>query len=143
MEEIVRVGIVSSVDYEKGTVRIFYPDKNNAVSASMPYFSHCYEMPEVGSKVAVIYLSNGRSEGFVLGEYFNDENLPEQHGKGIIYKKLGRGFIKYDANSDTLTINVKNLIINGEKVAVTTTDSQAFTGKDITLKGTENTSIIT
>lgn len=150
MEQIIRLGIVSSVNYENGCIRVTYPDKDNAVSGELPCFSFCYEMPEVGEKVVVFYLSNGKSEGFAIGKYFNPSNMPVEFGKGIIYKPLGKtGFLKYDEEQDTLTIKVGKIVFEGDDyivkvdgVSVTSTGVQNFKGKQITLTGTEESSVI-
>lgn len=157
MEQIIRVGVVSSINYETGCIRVTYPDKDNAVSGELPCFSHCYEMPEVGEKVVVFYLSNGKSEGFAIGKYFNPSNMPIEFGKGIIHKPLGEtGCLKYDEASDTLTIkagniilegdaceiNIKNIQVNADSSSITTTGSQSYSGKQITLTGTHESSTI-
>ena len=35
----IRIGTVSTVDYENGMVSVKYEDMNNSVTAEMPYFS--------------------------------------------------------------------------------------------------------
>jgi len=150
MNDCIRIGIVSRVNYENGSVRVTYPDKDNAVSGELPCFSHCYEMPQVGEMVVVVYLSNGKSEGFAVGKYFNPSNLPVEFGKGIIYKPLGKkGFFKYDEENDTLTIQAGKIIleggtyeVNADSASITTAGTQNYTGKKITLTGKEESSII-
>lgn len=38
MHDVIRVGIISSVDYEKGFVQVTYPDRENAVSGNYLIF---------------------------------------------------------------------------------------------------------
>ena len=91
-------------------------------------------MPEVGSSVLVLHLSNGTAAGVVLGEYWNKANRPSVKGKDVyrkdFSKKNGEAFLQYmnkvlmlkaeggitiDANNITLktdggTVNVADII---------------------------------
>ena len=73
MADIIRVGRVSSIDYVKGMISVFYEDKTAAVTAIMPTLANGeYRMPGIGEMVVVAHLSNGTSEGIVLGTIWND-----------------------------------------------------------------------
>ena len=115
----IRIGKVSSVDYEKGMMRITYHDKDDSVTmdfATLNYNDE-YRMPVVGSQVAVVHLSNGSSRGIILGEIWNKQNLPKESGKNLFRKDLSRGkdaaYIRYDDETGEYLIKVANLHLNG------------------------------
>lgn len=115
----IRIGKVSSVDYEKGMMRITYHDKDDSVTmdfATLNYNDE-YRMPAVGSQVAVAHLSNGSSRGIILGEIWNKQNLPKESGKDLFRKDLSRGkdaaYIRYDDETGEYLIKVANLHLNG------------------------------
>lgn len=115
----IRIGKVSSVDYEKGMIRVTYHDKDDSVTmdfATLNYNDE-YRMPAVGSQVAVAHLSNGSSRGIILGEIWNKQNLPKESGKNLFRKDLSRGkdaaYIRYDDETGEYLIKVANLHLNG------------------------------
>jgi len=64
---MLRIGIISTVDQLKRTVRVTYPDKDNLVSGELPVIGPTtLNLPIVGDCVLVGYPSNG-SNGFCLG----------------------------------------------------------------------------
>ena len=69
----IRVGRVSSVNYETGMARITYWDKDETVTSEFPMlnYNNEYRMPEVGQDVMVAHLSNGTSRGVILGTLWN------------------------------------------------------------------------
>lgn len=69
----IRIGRVSSVDYESGMVRVTYRDKDDSVTINLPTmnFNDEYRMPEPGQDVVVAHLSNGSSRGVLLGTVWN------------------------------------------------------------------------
>lgn len=115
----IRIGKVSSVDYEKGMIRVTYHDKDDSVTmdfATLNYNDE-YRMPKVGQQVAVAHLSNGSSRGIILGEIWNKQNLPKESGKNLFRKDLSRGkdaaYIRYDDETGEYLIKVANLHLNG------------------------------
>ncbi len=120
MKDVIRVGFVSSINYEKGLVQITYTDKENAVSGELPYFSDYYQMPEVGDKVVVLYMTNGNHEGFVLGKYYHNDNIPIKSGQGIIHKPLNQNGaeILYNKNDDSFHLEVGKVAVDGNIINV-------------------------
>lgn len=107
-EKTVRIGKVSSVNFDKGMVRVTYPDRDDSVTAEIPVFSFTdeYKMPKVGSQVLVLHLSNGAAAGVCLGHYWNQSNTSKVTGKDVFRKELaqtfGDAFMQY--KDGTLTI---------------------------------------
>lgn len=81
----IRIGKVSSIDYENGMIRVLYTDRDGAVTKTLPVvtFNDEYKMPQVGQYVLVVHLSNGSEAGYILGTYWNTANVPSKSGKGI------------------------------------------------------------
>lgn len=129
MHDVIRVGIVSSIDYEKGFVQVTYPDRENAVSGKLPYFSYWYQMPEVGDKVVVLYLTNGNHEGFVLGKYYHESNLPIKTGKGLLHKPLHQNGaeIQYQEQTDSFALKAGKIAVDGTAIKLS--------GNALTLSG--------
>ncbi len=106
----IRVGKVSKVNYEKGMIRVTYPDLDDSVTAELPVFSFTdeYKMPRVGQEVLVLHLSNGQAAGILMGKYWNKDNVPPDYGQGrnVFHKEIdeqfGRVYINY--KDKTLTV---------------------------------------
>lgn len=103
----IRIGKVSSIDYENGMLRVVYNDRGQAVTSNLPYASvnSEYKMPEVGEAVLVAHLSNGSSRGVVVGGYWNKSNRPVECGEGLYRKELsstqGEALYRYDSKNKT------------------------------------------
>lgn len=112
-----RVGRVSSVNYEKGTVRVVYNDKDKSVTTELPLFcgtAREYFMPRVDDIIGVFHLSNGQQFGVVGGMYWMDGNRPVESGEGLFRKDLdrdGRCYIRYDAKTGELLIHNDGKIV--------------------------------
>lgn len=77
MKDVIRVGRISSINPEKGLVRVYYPDKDSTTS-ELPLFHFHWEfkLPKVNDQVIVLHLSNDTSSGVVLGGFWNDIDQP-------------------------------------------------------------------
>lgn len=77
MEDIVRVGILSSADPDTGTARVYYPDRG-CTTAPLHLFSFHgeYAIPKVGDQVVVLHLSNDISTGVILGRFWGQAEKP-------------------------------------------------------------------
>ena len=108
----IRIGTVSTIDYENGMISVKYEEMNNSVTAEMPYlsFNGEYKMPHIDDAVVVLYLSNGSSIGIVIGSVWNKTNKPPVSGKDNYYKDLAPGVnVKFE--NDVLTINAPQIKI--------------------------------
>ena len=107
--DTIRQGVISSVNYEKGRVRVLYSDRNDAVSPELPMQTFEYDMPKVGEEVYVLHQSNGVEKGVVISRYYRDNEEPVESGGHIWRKELrdeAGSFLKFDRNTHTLFINV-------------------------------------
>lgn len=112
-ENLIRIGLVSSVNYSDGTIKVVYPDKDDAVSDDLPVlnFGGFYAMPKIDDAVLVAHLSNGSSMGIVCGAFWSEGNKPRESGKGLFRLDLsddGSAYIK--AQNGVITIHGRDVI---------------------------------
>ena len=123
----VRIGRVSSINYEKGMIRVTYPDRDDSVTAEIPVLAYTdeYKMPSVGSQVLVLHLSNGAAAGVCLGHYWNNNNTPAISGENVFRKELaqapGEAYMEYQngtlkIHADTIELDASELKLNGSSV---------------------------
>ncbi|MDU5597682.1 MAG: hypothetical protein E6040_08285 [Lachnospiraceae bacterium] len=117
MNDVIRIGKVSSVDYEKGMISVYYEDRTAMVTSIMPVLSNGrYKMPKIGESILVAHLSNGTNAAVVLGTVFNDANVPKSSGQNVYYEELSENtMISSDGADITLkaaagSINVSTLL---------------------------------
>lgn len=112
-DNISRVGKVSSINYENGTIRVTYPAMDNAVTEEFPVINMGgeYFMPAIGDRVLVLHLSNGAATGFVLGKFWDADNKPAEHGADIfrkeMAKKAGEAYLRYNGTTELKGPEVK------------------------------------
>lgn len=135
--DIVRIGKVSDVDYERGLIRVAYIDRDNNVTAPMPMLSDKYFMPDVGDQVIVLHLSNGTEAGLVLGRYYTEKNIPKENGKDVFFMPLdrsGEAFVKYAEG--TVTIKGDKIVFSGNLAVEGNLEvSGNITAKDVEASG--------
>ena len=111
----IRIGKVSAVHYEEGTIDMVFEDEEDTVRQGIPLFSEEYKMPEVGDLMAVIIQSNsGRSEqGYAIGKPYHEENKPEKEGKKNLYFKRfsDKAYVHYDPDTGVLEIAAPKVVI--------------------------------
>lgn len=115
----IRVGRVSAVDYATGMAQVVYVDKGQSVTTKMPCINYNdeYKMPKVGSMVAVAHLENGSSRGVIIGNVWNQKNIPPEQGKALYRKDFsntsGAAYIRYSDDTGEYMIHAPSLILNG------------------------------
>ena len=70
-ERLIRIGKVSTVDYEAGMVSVTYKEMDEDTTNKFPVFSMAdvYKMPLVGQEILVLHLPTGQAAGVVLGSH--------------------------------------------------------------------------
>lgn len=115
----IRIGKVSSVDYESGMARVTYRDKDDAVTINLATanFNDEYRMPEPGQDVIVAHLSNGSSRAVLLGTVWNKKNIPTEGGRELYRKDLSRkknaAYVRYSDETGEYLVKAANVHING------------------------------
>lgn len=120
LKNLVRVGIVSSVNGAACRARVTFPDKDNLVSDELPVLqigahgTEGYHVPEVGTTVLCLFLpnpaGNGMASGFILGAYYTKLKPPSETDESVRSIRFPDGsFVKYD--HETITISAASKII--------------------------------
>ncbi len=136
----VRVGYVSSIDYENGFCEVHYPDRDDTVTEKVPFlYNREYRMPEVEDMVVVVHPGDSPEDAVVLGTINNEKLKPKEGKKGVFRKEYsntdGQAYRKFDANAKELTDHVdgkhileaKSLEIKVGGATVTVSESGAVT----------------
>jgi len=83
IRELVRVGVVTNVYPDRGTVRVRLTDADDQVSFELPVIFRKtmkdkeYWMPDVGEQVVCLFSAQGLEQGFVLGAiYSKNDSVP-------------------------------------------------------------------
>ena len=76
MAEVVRVGYISSVNYEEGTAQVVYKERDNALSPFMPLWANEFNPPEIDTMVYVVHLQNGGTRGMIIIPPYTEQNRP-------------------------------------------------------------------
>ena len=97
MAEVIRVGYISSVNYEEGTAQVIYKDRDNSLSPFMPLWSNEFFPPEIDTMVYVVHLQNGGTRGMILIPPYTERHRPPEGVEGIWRKDFGDGsYLRYD-----------------------------------------------
>ena len=127
IKNFLREGIVSSVNPEKCSARVVFPDKDSLVSAELPILqpagakNQFYSLVDVGDSVVCLFAPNSQDgTGFIIGSRYDDKNSPPAQNQDISCIKFGDGTkISYNRQSHLLEINcVGNIKINGRRVDI-------------------------
>lgn len=89
---VVRIGTVTNVYPAEGMVRVLYQDREET-SVKLPLLASEYKLPEIGDAVVTLHME-GRSSGFVLGKYYNENNPPPDSGYSFVKKLDDNTFLK-------------------------------------------------
>lgn len=125
---LIRDGIVSTVDAKTMTATVYFPDKDNTVSGPLQILGRGgggvkdFWLPEPGDCVKCLMNQNNTTslnQGCILGTYFNNQK-PVPNGAEVGKRVLDFGdgtTITYDKNSHELNINCAGVIkINGSEI---------------------------
>lgn len=125
MEDIIRIGTVSSIDRENGLVSVLYQDRDGKVTQPLPLLAPGgeYMMPGIGDKVLVTHLSNGGEMGIVLGTFWNEENAPGT--EAVYHKRIAPGVaVEYDTDTGVLSVTAPHITFRatGDNTEVSVAD---------------------
>ncbi|MFA9464039.1 MAG: hypothetical protein ACERKN_07070 [Velocimicrobium sp.] len=107
------IATVSKVNYDKGTVDVTFPDRDDCTSSDLSIMDSEYNLPFVGDKVLVVFLTSDNSTGFVIGRPYNKKNMPTHYGKETIFKELVKeGYIK--VSDGAMEIHIEKIVVEGD-----------------------------
>lgn len=131
----VRIGYVSSIDYENGLCEVHYPDRDDTVTEMVPFISNReYRTPEVEDMVLVLHPGDSPEDAVVVGTIWNEKIKPAEGKKGIYRKeysnKDGQAYRKFDADAKELTDKVKGKkILEAESLEIKVGGATVTVGK--------------
>lgn len=122
LNNLVRIGEVSSVNEKDCTVKVVFQEfDNNLVSYDLPVMvkqslvNKDYYLPDVNEQVICIFLATGLESGFVLGSLYNEEDKPliaNANKRSITFSD--GAYIEYDREKHELNISAKTMNLKGD-----------------------------
>jgi len=128
ISELIRVGVVTSINPEKGTVRVHLAGVDEEVSYELPVIfpkthkDKAYFMPDIGEHVVCIFSGQGLEQGFVLGAIYSEADTTPVSNKDKFLIRFEDGTeIEYDRRAHklraivngTVEISASNIVIQG------------------------------
>lgn len=124
--EMVKTGICSTSDFASGTITVIFPDRQNAVSPSIPVVfaggrGAGNGMPQPGDMVVCLMFGNGPGNGVCLGVI--PDTLPgAAHQQGVYFPD--GSYVYYDQDEQKLVVKATSgvkiegdLIVTGKVTA--------------------------
>lgn len=133
IKNMIRVGIVSSVDVANMTAKVMFTDKTDGngaplISANLSILSRGsrkhkeYWVPDIDEQVLCVFLPNvsgcGSSDGYIVGCIYSSVDEPIKTGEGIRRIDFGDGsYVEHNRNTGDMTIHATGTIrITGSKI---------------------------
>ncbi len=111
--ELIRVGIVTSINAETATARVEFKDRNSVVSADLPVMvkntlnAKDYWMPDIDEQVLCLFLPVGIEQGFIIGSFYSQATTPPATDKKLRRLEFEDGtVIEYDREAHKLQIDI-------------------------------------
>ena len=113
LTDAIRIGIVSSIDPDRGTAKVTFKDRDGIVSRDLPLnftktlHDYDYCMPDVGERVRCFFDPEAPSRGFILGSFPSDTREPPIKNSNKRYTLFRDGtLIEYDRALHKLTVRI-------------------------------------
>jgi len=114
LKRLVRIGVVTQVFEDKGTVRVMLPDADKEITYELPVLvrktlkDKDYWLPDIGEHVLCVFLPIGEEQGFVIGAFYSkaDKVPVSDKNKKVIEFEDGTK-IEYNRKEHKLKIEVK------------------------------------
>lgn len=128
LRRLFKVGLVSSVDVARMTARVVFPDQDDTVSHELPILTigskrlKMYWVPAIDEQVLCMMLPNksakGANDGFIVGTWFSDVDMPDKTGEGLWRIAFGDGsYIEHDNATGDINIHATgNVNITGSNI---------------------------
>ena len=117
MEATIRLGKISSINYAAGKARVTYEDRDQSVTAELPFLAWQYNMPKVSDLVVVACFSNGSVSGVILGPVYGAANKPHEGVQGRFRQEMSNtkneAVILYDEKTKKLTFRAPYIEFEG------------------------------
>lgn len=130
VNNLFRIGTVTSLKPDCALARVVFEDRDNMESADLPVIvrntlsNKDYWMPDVGEKVLCLFLPLGLEQGFIIGSYYVQGNIPaanDGNKRAVEFEDGTR--VEYDRSAHKLQIDIPadggQVVINSQaKVTV-------------------------
>lgn len=145
LNNLIRIGRVSTVDYQKGTARVVFPDDDDIVSYDLPVLhrnairNKDYNMPDIDERVLCLFLPSGVATGFILGSVYTDTVLPPEttgNYRTVIFADGTR--VRYDRDKHEFTAEIE-----GTKITANRQDVLVNTPNDVIVTAANNVTVNT
>lgn len=147
LKNIIRVGIVSSINPTKATARVAFEDQSSLVSYELPVLvwgslkTKDYWMPDPGEQVLCLFLPSGAAQGFILGSFYSEKDKPPVTSKDKRHITFPDGtVIEYDSASHKLLIDAKGPVEvkTSDTADVTANTASISAPKGVTISATDS-----
>jgi phage baseplate assembly protein gpV len=113
----IRLGKISSINYEAGKARVVYEDRDKSVTSELPFLAWQYHMPKINDLVVVACFSNGTVAGVILGPIYGAANVPHKGAEGVFRQEMSNvkneAVLFYDEKKRKLLIRAPLLELEG------------------------------
>ncbi|HBV6392391.1 TPA: phage baseplate assembly protein V [Klebsiella aerogenes] len=149
LSQLVRVGLVSSLDEKAVTARVTFDDQDDLTSYELSVMvkntdqNADYWMPDIGEQVVCLFLPLGAQQGWILGSFYDETHTPPSNtvNKRVVRFKNGTSITNdresnlftLDANGDVVVTATGTVTIKAQKVIVDAPETE-ITG-DALIKG--------
>ena len=112
LDQLIRIGKITSVDEKKHTARVQFTDRDKMVSWDLPVLvpstvdPQDYCLPVENTDVVRVFLPNGQQQGFVIGAFYTDANPPPITDRKKYLRKFKDG-TEIEADKETGNVTVK------------------------------------
>lgn len=148
LNQLIKIGEVSSVDPARGTARVTFDDDDSLVSYDLQvlqrntYDNKDYAMPDVNEDVVCLFLPCGSEDGFILGSVYSGEITPPESDGDVRTVVFSDGTkISYNRKSHTLSAEIGKTSIVADQQNVNVNTDGTATVKASTINLTGNVSI--
>lgn len=125
LNQLIRIGKITSVDEKKHTARVLFTDRDEMVSWDLPVLvpstvdPQDYCLPVENTDVVCVFLPNGQQQGFIIGAFYTDENPPPITDRKNYLRKFKDG-TKIEVDKATRAVRIKaegNVTVEGDVIA--------------------------
>ena len=112
LDQLIRIGKITSVDEKKHTARVQFTDRDKMVSWDLPVLvpstvdPQDYGLPVENTDVVCVFLPNGQQQGFIIGAFYTDANPPPITDRKKYLRKFKDG-TEIEADKETGNVTVK------------------------------------
>lgn len=113
MNNLIRVGVVSSIDAKAGTARVAFKDRDNILSYDLPVMvrntlgTKDYWMPDIKEQVLCFFLPIGLESGYIMGSFYSKNVTPPADTEKIRAVEFPDGSrVEYDRETHKLQIDI-------------------------------------